>query len=281
MSDDNIFREDIGDQDEVPSKATDLSKIEKALKWVIIIALIILGGELIMILVVNPCLPLSKVEVVGIPELDRGMILEKAGITMKSSYLSVNPRVVERRLKSLVVLESVKVTKRFPDSVRISLEVRKAVAMSFAVVHDRVSPVFFDKEGLVFMIGTLGQRMDTSLSVPIISGIIGEEPFLGMRLPDVFSTLLFSIERIHRSAPELLGAISEIQIEQNSFDGYELLLYPIHSQMRIRLGAELNENMLRYVLLVVDVCVSKGAKIKEIDFRTGTASYTIKEASSG
>jgi cell division protein FtsQ len=281
MSDDNIFREDIGEENIVFSKSVDPSKIEKALKWVITIALIILGGELVMILVVNPCLPLSKIEVIGMPELDRDMVLEKAGITMKSSYLSVNPRAVERRLQSLVVVASVTVMKRFPDSVRISLEGRKAVAMSFAMVHERVSPIFFDKEGLIFMIGTPGQTIDSSLSVPIISGIVSEEPFLGMRLTEVFTPLLSNLEHIHRSAPELLGAISEIQLDQNSFDGYDLLLYPVHSPVRIRLGTELNENMLRYVLLVVDVCTSKGAKIEEIDFRTGTASYTIKGASSG
>jgi cell division protein FtsQ len=281
MSDDNIFREDIVDQDRVYSKAADPSKIEKALRWIIMIALIILGGELIMILLVNPCLPFSKVEVIGMPELDRSMVLEKAGITMKSSYLSVNPRSVERRLQSLVVIESVKVLKRFPDSLRITLEGRKAVAMSFAVVQNRVSPVFFDKEGLVFMIGTTGQAMAPSLSVPIISGIMLEQPFLGMRLPGIFSTLLSNLEAIHSAAPELLGAISEIQVYWNAYDRYELLLYPIHSPVRIRLGSELNETLLRYVLLVVDVCVSKGVKIEEIDFRTGTASYTIKGASSG
>lgn len=281
MSDDNIFREDIVDQDRVSSRVTDPSKVEKALKWIIIIALIILGGELIMILVVNPCLPFSKVEVIGMPELDRNMILEKAGITIKSSYLSVNHRTVERRLQALVEVESVKVQKRFPDSLRISLEGRKAVAMSFALVDERVCPIFFDKEGLVFMIGTTGQAIAPSLSVPIISGIVSEQPFLGMRLPGTFSTLLSNLEVIHRAAPELLEAISEIQVYRNSFDGYELILYPVHSPVRIRLGAELNETMLRYVLLVVDVCASKGAKIKEIDFRTGTASYTIKEASSG
>jgi cell division protein FtsQ len=209
------------------------------------------------------------------------MVLEKAGITIKSSYLSVNSRAVERRLEALVEVASVRVIKRFPDSLRISLEGRKAVAMSFVMVNDRVCPIFFDKEGLVFMIGTTGQAMAPSLSVPIISGILSEQPFLGMRLPGIFSDLLSNLEVIHRSAPELLGAISEIQVDQNVFGSYELLLYPVHSPMRIRLGAEINENMLRYVLLVVDVCVSKGAKIEEIDFRTGTASYTIKGASSG
>ncbi|MDR2484339.1 MAG: FtsQ-type POTRA domain-containing protein [Treponema sp.] len=281
MSDD-IFKEDLLDGQKMETSASgNSSKIEKVLRWVIIVALIILGGELVVILAVNPCLPLSKVEVMGMPELDKEAVLEKAGITGKSSYISVNPRTTERRLKTFLEVESVKVSKRFPDSVRITLEGRKAIAMSFGMIDGKVYPVFFDKQGLVFMIGTEDTKAPPPFSIPIISGLMPEQPFLGMRLPAMFNTLLSDLEMIRISAPELLAVISEIRVNRNVFDGYDLILYPVHNRVRIRLGTELNENMLRYVMLVVDVCVARGAKIEEIDFRTGTASYTIKEASSG
>lgn len=281
MSDD-IFKEDLLDRQKMETSASgNPSKIEKVLRWVIIVALIILGGELVMILVVNPCLPLSKVEVMGMPELDKGAVLKKAGITGKSSYISVNPRTAERRLKTLLEVESVKVSKRFPDSVRITLEGRKAIAMSFGMIDGKVYPVFFDKQGLVFMIGAEDTKITPPFSIPIISGLMPEQAFLGMRLPAMFNTLLSDLEMIRISAPELLAVISEIRVNRNVFDGYDLILYPVHNRVRIRLGTELNENMLRYVMLVVDVCIARGAKIEEIDFRTGTASYTIKEASSG
>ena len=102
-----------------------------------------------------------------------------------------------------------------------------------------------------------------------------------MQLPLMSKTLLANLARIQEAAPELLAAISEITLSRKSFDSYDVILYPVHNPVRIRLGSDLNESMLRYVLLVVDVCVSKGTKIEEIDFRTGTASYTIKGASSG
>jgi cell division protein FtsQ len=268
-------------QETVSSESANPSKIEKALKWVIIITLIILGGELVVILMVNPCLPLSKVEVLGMPELNKSMILKTAGITDKSSYIAVNSRIVEKRLKTFWEIESVKVTKRFPDSVRIVLTGRKAIAMSFSMIDGRIDSIFFDKKGLIFMIGSSGQKIPSPLSVPIISGLITEQPFLGMKLPTLFNSLFSNLETIQVSAPELLTAISEIQINRNNFNGYDLILYPIHNRIRIRLGSELNEHILRYVLLVMDVCASRGVKIEEIDFRTGTASYIIKEASSG
>jgi len=279
---DEVFQEELSDEENIEQAShINKPKIEKALRWIIIIALIILVGELIMIFIVNPCLPLSRVEVIGMPELDKKMILEKAGITSRSSYITVNPRIVEKRLQSLVVVDTAKVTKRFPDTVRITLEGRKAIAMSFGTIDGKVYPVFYDNQGLIFMIGNGNQNVAIPRSIPIISGILVEQPFLGMRLPVTFNNLLRDLERIRNSAPELLEAISEIQVNRNVFDRFDLTLYPVHNKVRIRIGNELTENMLRYVLLVVDVCVSRGVRVEEIDFRTGTASYTIKEASSG
>ncbi|MDR0524967.1 MAG: FtsQ-type POTRA domain-containing protein [Spirochaetaceae bacterium] len=255
--------------------------IEKALKLVICIAVIILVGELAMLLLINPCLPLSKVEVAGMPDLDKKVVLETAGITDKTSYITVNPRTLERRLKTLLEVESAKVTKRFPDSVRISLEPRAAIAMSFGMIEGKAYPFFFDKQGLVFMVGNGDRKKPAPLSIPIISGVLGDAPFLGMRLPGVFAGLLANLELLRQTSPELLAAISEVQVSRNVYDGYDLILYPVHNRVKVRIGTELNEQMLRYIMLVLDVCASRGAKIEEIDFRTGTASYTIKEASSG
>jgi cell division protein FtsQ len=209
MSDDTIFKkENTINADMSQRRFTNAPKIEKTLRWVIVIALVILGGELIMILIVNPCLPLSKIEVIGMPELDKTMVLEKAGITAKSSYVSVNARTAERRLKTLPILESVKVVKRFPDSVRINLEGRKAVAVSFVMIDGNVCPVFFDKRGMVFMIGNEG-HIASSLSIPIISGLIHEEPFLGMQVSVLFSPLLSNLDSIRTTAPELLVASNQ------------------------------------------------------------------------
>jgi cell division protein FtsQ len=289
MSDDPIFTEDIlspdfltDDIETVADASADPSFIEKALKWIIIVIVVIIGGELLLLLVVNPCLPLSRVEVTGMPELDVAMVLKHAGITRRSSYVSVNARKVEAQLKTISSVASARVIKGFPNSIRIVLEGRKAVALSFVLFKDQLCPVFFDHRGVVFKIGYEAQETPASLGIPIITGLLTEPPFLGMQLPLMSRTLLTNLARIQEAAPGLLSAISEITVSRKAFDSYDVILYPVHNPVRIRLGSDLNENMLRYVLLVVDVCAStKGAKIEEIDFRTGTASYTIKGASSG
>ncbi|MDR0630176.1 MAG: FtsQ-type POTRA domain-containing protein [Treponema sp.] len=288
MSDDHIFTEDIlspdflsDDIETAADESAGISFIEKALKWIIIVIVAIIGGELLLLLVVNPCLPLSRVEVMGMSELDMAMVLKQAGITRRSSYVSVNSRKAEAQLQVLSTVASARVIKSFPNSVRIVLKGRKAVALSFVMRNDKVCPVFFDHRGVVFKIGYEAQETPASPAIPIITGLLTEPPFLGMQLPLMSKTLLANLARIQEAAPELLAAISEITLSRKSFDSYDVILYPVHNPVRIRLGSDLNESMLRYVLLVVDVCVSKGTKIEEIDFRTGTASYTIKGASSG
>ncbi|MDR3167777.1 MAG: FtsQ-type POTRA domain-containing protein [Treponema sp.] len=277
MSGEYLFTEEV-----LPPESAVPSGLEKILKRFIIIAAIILGAELIWLLLVSPCMPLSKVDVTGLPELDKAAVLTAAGIGSQSSYISIDSRAVEKALESLSQVGSARVIKRFPDSVRITLEGRKAVALSLVPVKGRIHPVFFDREGVVFKVGTGWPEPETlSASLPIISGLVFDQNPLGTRLPPLFHTLFASIETIGNSAPELLAAISEIRINRKAYDGYDLILYPVHTSMRVRIEADLTEDKLRYVLLMIDVMAAQKNSLEEIDFRSGTASYTVKEVSSG
>jgi cell division protein FtsQ len=277
MSDDYILSEK-----GLPTESAVSAGLEKNLKRFILIAALILGAELVWLLLVSPCMPLSKVDVTGLPGLDKAAVLAAAGIGTRSSYMSVNSRDAEEALESLCQVGAARVIKRFPDSVRIVLEGRKAVALSLVSLDGRICPVFFDREGVVFKVGTAWPEPETvSAALPIISGLNFEQDPLGTRLAPVFHKLFSSIESIGNSAPELLTAISEIRINRKIYDAYDLTLYPVHSPVRIHLDAGLEEDKLRYVLLMLDVVAARGNPIEEIDFRSGTASYTAKEVSSG
>ncbi|MDR2759913.1 MAG: FtsQ-type POTRA domain-containing protein [Spirochaetaceae bacterium] len=254
---------------------------DRRLKRIVIILAMVVGAELCWFLFISPCMPLQAVEVKGIPDIERDLVLNQAGINSHSSYMTVNAAVVETHLEELYQIESAKVIKHFPDSVMIVLEPRKALAFALAKTGGKITPVFFDKQGVIFKIGSSQEDEILSPSIPLISGLALDEPVLGMRLPSVFAGFLASLERIHTSAPELLTAFSEIGIHQKTYNGFDLILYPNHNPVRIRSVAELNEDMLRYMMLAIDVIVSQGTQVDEIDFRTGTASYTLKEASSG
>ncbi|MDR1249097.1 MAG: FtsQ-type POTRA domain-containing protein [Treponema sp.] len=263
--------------DENPARA----KIDRRLKWLLIALAIILAGELVWVLGITPCMPFSVIEITGIPGLDRGELLSRAGIGPHSSYMTLDVRGAELALNAMYQVESARVTKQFPDTLRIALEGRKAAALTLVPVNGRIEPVLFDKYGVVFQIGGEGLESGAQLeTLPIISGLVFPELSLGIKLPAIFRRFLSDLAKLNGAAPELLGTVSEIQVIRKAYDGFELALFPIHYPAKVLVGNEITADTIRYMLLFIDALKKQGVMTGEIDFRTGTASYK-KEASLG
>jgi len=255
------------------------TRFEKFLRVFIVLAVLCLAGELVWLLGITPFRPFSGIEISGYEGIAREEILARAGISPDSSYFSVNVVNSEKALMGFSALESVKVLKHFPDKLHIILESRKPVAYALSSLNGRTVPVLFDNRGVIFRIG--GNENDESLLylLPVISGLVIEDPFPGMKLPVMFVPLFQALEKIGISAPELFQAVSELRINRKSSDSFDIILYPAHKKIKVRLS-ELNEDLLRYTLLMVDVLASKDSGISSLDFRSGIASYIPKEASS-
>jgi cell division protein FtsQ len=276
MQGDFIYSEDV-----LPVKTVQV-KAGRGLKRLIMAAAIVIAGELIWLFAVSPCMPLEAVEVNAFPGMDRDTVLSIAGIDSKSSWFTLDALHAGQELEKHSSIETARVLKRFPDRVKIFLTPRTPAAMCLASSGGRTVPVYFDREGMIISVGTGEALPNVSPEprVPILSGVVIDNPVPGMRLPAVFGPLLENIEKIGSGAPELLEAVSEIRINRKPFDGFDLVLYPVHNPVRVRLESDLSEDMLRYALLMIDVFESRHEDLDEIDFRTATASYTVKEASS-
>ncbi|GHV94131.1 cell division protein FtsQ [Spirochaetia bacterium] len=265
---------------DVSVKPAASGKIEKGLKRILILAGIILGAEIIWLFGVSPCIPLSTLEVRGFAGFNGGDVLRYANIQEGASFISTNAKETEKLLAANYLVESAKVIKRFPDRLSIFLEPRRAVALSLADVAGRQLPLYYDKHGVVFRIGE-GRGESPAGNLPILSGLVFENPVLGMRLPAAFGSLLEQLAKIEEDTPELLAAVSEIRIHRKAFDGFDLVLYPVHKPIRVRLESNVTEETLRYVLLMLDVFEPRSSVPEEIDFRSGMGSYKVKEAPSG
>ena len=277
-------------EDYVLEGSSEPARFEKILKVFIIFAGLCLGGELIWLLGISPFRQFSRIDISGYDGISREEILSIAGLDEGASFFTTDKFAVESALEGVSSLASVKVFKYFPGRLRIVLEARRPLAYSLADLNGRTVPVLFDSEGVIFEVG--GKIL--SGFIPIISGLVIEEPVPGMRLPQTFVPFLKELEKIEYSSPELLSAVSEIKILRKPFDGFDLLMYPIHRKMKVRLS-EVNEDILRYALLMVDVLSTSDdgnntdgihtAVIDTLDFRSGIASYNYqshipKEASS-
>ena len=249
------------------------SRFGKPLKIIITLAVLCLCGELIWLLGLGPFRPFTRIDITGLDGIHREEILIKAGISESASYFSVNTREIENALLGISSIESAKVFKYYPGRLQIILEGRKAVASALASLNGQTVPVLFDSQGVIFEVG--GSSVPPVL--PIVSGLVIEDPSPGMRLPGVVIPFLQELEKIEFSSPELLSAVSELRIDRKPYDGFNLILYPAHRKIKVRLS-ELNEDLLRYALLMVDVLSSREDEIEILDFRSGIASYIPKEA---
>jgi cell division protein FtsQ len=273
MSDNSLYFEKVVSSSK--DKNEETSQIEKILQRLALIGAIVLGVELVWLLGVSPFLPFAHIEVVSFDGMEKDLLLKKAGITANSTYITTHSEIIKTTLGTIPEVASVAVEKQFPDSLKIVVTPRTAVAISLVMVNNTLTPACIDKEGVLFAFGNIG------CSVPLVSGLVFESPVVGLKLPAPLQAVFEQLGLLQDRAPQLVKMISEIKIQQKAYGGYDLVIYPIMYPIRVRMNPELNEESLRYMMLVLDVLVSKGIEVDEIDFRTGTVSYTTKEASSG
>jgi len=257
------------------AKKKSAEKIEKGLKRLLIIAGIIFAAELIWLLGISPFIPFSTVEVHGFSDFSRAQILYLGGIDDNSSYFSTNVNLVKERLSTNILVESAVVMKRFPDKLSIYLNPRKPAAVTLVHTTSGQTMMYIDRRGVIYKVEENASMERTD--IPVISGI--ENPQLNMNLPSALLPLMDNLGEISIASPELLSAISEIRLERKAWDGYDLVLFPVHSSIKVRVENNLTEEGLRYMLLMLNVFERDNNRPQEIDFRSGMGSYKIKELS--
>ncbi|TFG64030.1 MAG: FtsQ-type POTRA domain-containing protein [Spirochaetales bacterium] len=212
----------------------------------------------------NP-LMLSKEEIIGI-----------TGLGNQELYHNVNTEDVRAKLLKHPAVKDARVNKTFPDTVSLYIVPRIPLAVSLAETNSGYSiPLAFDEEGVVFQIGA-----DVSdLKLPVVSGLRFADIRTGVVLPKELVSFLKDMKTIKTREPVLLEAISELKfIKKNEID-YEVLLFPEHYRLPVRIGRSIDAQQLKYMLMVLDVVSREGIidRLKELDFRTADVVYTMKE----
>ena len=257
-----------------PIEKKEPSRIHRVFKILFFVCILFLCAEIVWFFLITPMRPFSVISIVGIDFsiVDRSVILDKAGINEKTSYLTFDENAAEKNVALIPVVESVKIIKHFPGAVTIHLIPRRAVALFLGASVGKTEPAYFDRHGVVFQIGGDARRFR---SLPVVSGLETGHIFEGSRLSSVYIPLFENLDMLALKAPELFEAISEIGINKKTYDSFDITLYPSHSPVRIRMNAGLDEETMRYMFLVLDVLEAKNERVSEIDFRAGTASYFI------
>ena len=251
--------------------------LQRLLKIVILILLVIFVAEVFYHFVLSKALILKNVHVKADPAVGLSVqeIRELAGLTGTENYFLFKTETVADNLGRWPTVKSVSVKKVFPDGIDIVLTARTPVAASI-VTHSSASvPVIFDSEGVVFRVG----EYDGLKNLPIISGLTYPEPKIGMRLPDQVLDYLEQLEIVAKERPELLKLISEIHFIKKGNVFSEVLLYPVQVKIRVITMPEINVRILKNIIVVLDTIEKFGMtdRVEEVDLRTDEPVYRERE----
>ncbi len=257
--------------DEVPSAQTGEWKAV-ALKILVAVLSLFLLAEFAFYLLVVPATSFVRVTVTGAPSVGYDELCAMAGVTGHEKWFTFDTAGTAGRLAMNPLFESVMIEKKFPDRVVISVVERTPVAVALGTVGNRTIPVQIDEHGVAFKVGDIPHGSN----LPLITGIQFENIVPGMKLHARLKPLLASLADMEARNSPLLSSVSEIKIEQKTYGGYDLVVYPVHTPVRVRTDKALNEDALQYMMLVLDVVNDLSLDVEEIDIRAGTVAYRVR-----
>lgn len=269
--DKDYFLEDDLSINEEEDKSEKKIKVIKILFCVLCLLLI---GELVVYKYVMPCFSSPKVTVSGQAAYSAEEIARMLLPMESSNWLDFDVNQAVAIISSEAGIEHVAVEKKFPDKILINLEERKPVAVTLVVENGKTSAMQIDKNGVLFP-GRMNAISDTN-EVPIVSGLPVEYMSKGMRIPSKYRPLIDQITKISDLPQKYFASISEICVLPKEYGNYELALIPSQSKVKVLTDRALNEDALKYMMIVLDVVNQIGTDVSEVDLRYGSVSYRKK-----
>jgi len=249
-------------------------ELQKLFKGLIILLSLILIVQLIFHFLLAPHLVIRQVRIEtsdDFPYSNRE-IVELSGFEGGSYYFDVDPKLLAAKLEQVPMIKEAVVNKSFPHGLSISISEREAVSILTFQGEEGVGTAYVDAEGVLFQ-GGQGQNLD----LPVISGVEVPAYREGMQLPEVLRGFLSDLEELHGDNPSLYSLISELKFVKKSATEYEVVMYPSYYPVKVRLGSTLSEDLMKYIVLVLDVVAGRGMAndIEELDFRTDQVVYRL------
>ena len=228
---------------------------------------------------VLPALTVRHVILQSDVSLSEDELLAISGLQGTAYWYSLKTDTIRRRLEAYPLIKRAVVEKIFPDTVRMTVWGRQPVALLLADMGGKSLPVLVDDEGVMFKVCASTAELD----LPVVSGLPPGDASLGARLPGAYTQLFAQLKQLRDKSPSLLQLVSEVRIIPPAPPApaarYDLLIYLTTSPVPVRAGGTLDESLLRYSLMVLDLLSNQGVlkNIQELDFRSGSVVYRMKE----
>ena len=253
-------------------------KTEKKIKFIKVIFCVLcfdLLCELVIYKYIMPSFSSPKVTVTGQKEYTAEEIARLLLPMNSTSWFDFDVEQAVVLLSSEAGIDHVAVEKKFPDKIYVNVTEREPVAVTFVMDHGCTAPVQIDKNGVLFP-GKKASSVEEAL--PIVSGLPVEYMSKGMRIPAKYRPLIDQISKISEMPQHYFASISEICVLPKDSGNYELALIPSQSKVKVLTDRALNEDALKYMLVVLDVVNQIGTdnEVSAVDLRYGSVSYITR-----
>lgn len=275
VGDDYDYEDDFSYESISNQKADTGDKKIKVLKIVFFILCVLLVGELIVYKYVMPIFASPKVTVSGHEMFTAEEIAMKLIPMNSTTWLDFDVEEAVGILSLEPSIESVEIEKKFPDKIYIKVKERKPVAVTFISEGGSTYAVQIDKNGAIFTERDFSSVTNSKL--PIISGIPVEYMAGGRRINAKYRPLIEQISRISSLPANYFASIAEICVIPKDSGNYELALIPAQSKVKVLTDRSLNEESIKYMMLVLDVVKGLETDVSEIDMRYGSVSFKINK----
>lgn len=244
-------------------------KKTKILIVIFIVLCVLFSLEAVVYKLVFPSMGLPKITFSGCRTLTEKELNSTLESMSGLGWFAFNPEEAASILSSIPVIDSVTVEKHFPDKIHISITERECIATMLVTKEDGSSvSMEVDKSGVLFT------DKREHLSVPIISGIPIENLSSGMRIPSRYRTLIDQIAEIEKLPQNYFAALSEICVMPKEHNNYELSLIPSNAKIKVIIDRALNEEALKYMMIVLDVIKEVAPDAQVVDLRYGSISFS-------
>ncbi|MCQ2585852.1 MAG: FtsQ-type POTRA domain-containing protein [Treponema sp.] len=276
MSDAGYFLESENYFDENESGfQNEESKSERRFRVIILSLLAVMGILLLAEFVgwrfIKPSLSSPKVTISGYKNMSAEEVAMKLIPMNTRNWFTFDVGVAAGILSSESCIKNVDIIKRFPDKILVNINERVPVAVTYVNQKGKSVPMQIDETGVLF--SNKNNAVIAQSGIPILSGIPVDNMTDGMRIPAKYKTLVDQISQIQNLPQKYFAAVSEICVVPKDSGNYELVLIPSSGHTKVLTDRALNEDALKYMMVVLDVVKQLKPDATAVDMRYGSVSY--------
>ena len=251
------------------------SKSERRFRVIILSLLVVMGillfGEFVLWRFIKPSLSSPKVTISGYKNMSAEDVAMKLIPMNSRNWFTFDVNVAAGILSSESCIKNVDIVKHFPDKILVNINERVPVAVTYINQKGKSIPMQIDETGVLF--SNKNNAIVAQSGIPILSGIPVDNMTDGMRIPAKYKTLINQISQIQNLPQKYFAAVSEICVVPKDSGNYELVLIPSSGHTKVLTDRALNEEALKYMMVVLVVVKQLKPDATAVDMRYGSVSY--------